>query len=268
MKWTLMMVLAVGVLVAGVGGWAWAGEREGDNRGDVERARSQEGDGRGPGAPGSEALEATVRRLMERLERLERIVAELAGENARLRRELSAKGESADRERREREEGQKKESGDRGEGQKKESGERGEVGREGADRPRGEMGDRPRGKEEGGEAKPRREGEGAAAGVAGAVPEGLRGFRGRVSGRVVRVGDRGFVVKVDKVLNVWEGNKAREPQSAVGKNLAAVVGPDARESGRHLEVLRNLAVGDRVVVELFHDGGDVLRIVEEFRIED
>ncbi len=242
MKWTLMMVLAVGALVAGVGGWAWAGEGEGGDRPEGESARSGEGESQGPAAPAPESLEATVCRMVERLDRLERIVAELTEENAQLRQELSAQGKSADRGRGEREEGQKTESGERE-----------------------QTGDRPRDKQEGGEEKPRR--EGADVGVAGAVPVGLRGFRGQVAGTVVRVGDRGFVVKVEKVLNVWEGNKAREPQSAVGKNLAAVLGPNESASGNHMAVLRKLVVGNRVVVELVHDGGDVLRIVEQFRIE-
>jgi hypothetical protein len=100
------------------------------------------------------------------------------------------------------------------------------------------------------------------------LPDGLQGFRGRLFGTVVRVGDRGFVLKVEKVLNVWESNRASRPESAVGRSLPLVLQPEGRLSARHLETFRGLRVGDRVVVEAFHEEGDRLTVVEEFRKEE
>ena len=100
------------------------------------------------------------------------------------------------------------------------------------------------------------------------LPEGLQGFRGRLFGTVLRVDDRGFVLKVEKVLNVWESNRARRPESAVGRSLHLVLQPEGRLSARHLETFRSLRVGDRVVVEAFHEEGDRLTVVEEFRKEE
>jgi len=97
------------------------------------------------------------------------------------------------------------------------------------------------------------------------LPEGLRGFRGMMAGTIVRKGERSFALKVEKVIRVWRGNKAKDPQAAVGKVLEMVIGPDSRLAKRHLQTLKKLKVGDRVVVEPFHFEGDRLTVVEELR---
>lgn len=102
----------------------------------------------------------------------------------------------------------------------------------------------------------------------GGFPAGLRGFRGMLTGTVKSKLDRGFVLKVEKVGRVWRANKAKRPADAVGKALTMVVRADSRMGRRHLAVIRELKVGDRVLAEAFHIEGNRLTLVEELRKVD
>jgi len=97
------------------------------------------------------------------------------------------------------------------------------------------------------------------------LPEGMHGFRGMLRGTVAAKGDRGFVLKVEKVLKTWKHNKARHPATAVGRKLKLVIGAEGRMAERHMAIFKKLKVGDRVVVEAFHAEGNVLKVIEELR---
>ncbi|MHC4244342.1 MAG: hypothetical protein ACYS3N_12785 [Planctomycetota bacterium] len=97
------------------------------------------------------------------------------------------------------------------------------------------------------------------------LPEGLIGFRGVLVGRVLRKLDRGFVLKVERVINVWENNRADRPEAAVGKDLIITIRADEELGGRFLRTLRTLKIGERVLVEAFHFDDNRLTIVEQLQ---
>lgn len=97
------------------------------------------------------------------------------------------------------------------------------------------------------------------------LPEGMIGFRGVLVGRILRKLDRGFVLKVEKVTEVWESNRADRPEAAVGKDLTITIREDEELSDRFLRTLRTLKTGERVLVEAFHFEGNRLTVVEQLR---
>jgi len=97
------------------------------------------------------------------------------------------------------------------------------------------------------------------------LPEGMIGFRGVLVGRVLRKLDRGFVLNVEKVTNVWESNRADRPEAAVGKDLIITIRADEELGGRFLRTLRTLKIGERVLVEAFHFEGNRLTVVEQLQ---
>ncbi len=78
-----------------------------------------------------------------------------------------------------------------------------------------------------------------------AIPGGLQGFRGVLSGTVVEKGEREFSLQVAKVELTWPGNHAEEPGSAVGKTLRLRVLEGQKPM---LERLGTVKVGDKVAV--------------------
>lgn len=74
-----------------------------------------------------------------------------------------------------------------------------------------------------------------------------------------------FLVLVDAVPRVWQGNKAEDPKSIVGKT-AEVTGV----FGKFLEVLVEMRTGETIEFECKHDGdrlrfpGELLRKVAPF----
>jgi hypothetical protein len=111
----------------------------------------------------------------------------------------------------------------------------------------------------------RPEGEGAKFREGAEVPIGARGFRGELSGTVLSVLERGFILKVEKVEKVWEENKADRPEALVGARVVAVIGQASRLADRQMQTVRDLKAGDRVTVEVFHFGGDAMTIVENLK---
>lgn len=100
------------------------------------------------------------------------------------------------------------------------------------------------------------------------IPDALHGFSGRLRGEVVQVGVHGFVLRVTDVEKVWEGSKASDPQSAVGKRLLINVAWKKGDNGQwhpvetHVRYLRTLDVGNEIAIEVKNDEGDRLHILE------
>ncbi len=100
------------------------------------------------------------------------------------------------------------------------------------------------------------------------IPDGMEGFSGTLRGKVVAKVEKGFVLKVEKILKLWEGNKAKNPKSAIGKKL--LVGPRwvKGDNGKwhpyelHLLFIKKLKVGQVIVIELIHQEGNRLSILE------
>ena len=86
-------------------------------------------------------------------------------------------------------------------------------------------------------------------------------------GSVQRKLDRGFLLKVDKLGEVWENNKADNPRAAVGKEVMITIRPEGLGE-RFLRTLRGLKIGQKVLVEVFHSDGNQLTAVEQFKAID
>jgi len=100
------------------------------------------------------------------------------------------------------------------------------------------------------------------------LPDGMVGFRGVLVGRIMRKLDRGFVLKIERVVKVWEDNRADRPEAAIGKELIITIRADEELGGRFLRTLRALEIGERVLVEAFHFEGNRLTVVEQLRKAD
>ena len=97
------------------------------------------------------------------------------------------------------------------------------------------------------------------------LPEGMIGFRGVLVGRILRKLDRGFVLKVERVTNVWQNNRADRPEAAVGRELIINIRADEEIGERFMNTLRTLKAGERIMVEVFHFEGNRLTVVEQLR---
>jgi hypothetical protein len=104
------------------------------------------------------------------------------------------------------------------------------------------------------------EAEGRSAGIP--LPDAAKGFAGMVKGKVVRA--RGTVVlAVEAVPEVWEHSKAQDPKSLVGKQVVMEGSRrDCDEAGRIARFLRSLKAGDEVTLDVAHQRGEVLTVVE------
>ena len=100
------------------------------------------------------------------------------------------------------------------------------------------------------------------------IPDGMKGFSGMVRGKVVAKVDKGFVLKIEKILKLWDGNKAKNPKSAIGKKF--LVGPRwvKGDNGKwhpyelHVLFIRKLEVGQNIVIEIVHQEGHKFNMLE------
>ena len=96
------------------------------------------------------------------------------------------------------------------------------------------------------------------------LPDGMLGFRGMFAGKLVsKDEDKGtFVLRVTKILRTWPQNKAKDPQSAVGKSLKIELNPESRLAEEFKEVLKKLQRGDLVEVEAYPNDEGRLIVIE------
>jgi hypothetical protein len=100
------------------------------------------------------------------------------------------------------------------------------------------------------------------------LPEGMKGFSGMLTGKVVEKGKNGFVLEVQAVLKVWKGNRAKNPKSAIGKKLLINVQWRKGKNGTwhpdesHLRFVRTLRIGEAIEIEVINDEGARLHILE------
>jgi hypothetical protein len=238
--------------------------REEARRKEMTRAEGREGEMREGLAGRIERLMGQFRELVGQVARMEREIRALRTENERLRRMLGERGQRLDRE--PRREGERLPMEGRVRGERE------------AERTRFERGDRAVIRErEGGRERPaaregdrgrpvvrEREREGDRVALP-RLPDSLAGFQGVLSGEVVRKLDRGFVLRLGKVGQVWDGNKAENPRAAVGKTMVVMIRPEEGGGENFMRVLRGLRVGQRVLVEAFHLEGEHLTVVEQLR---
>ncbi|PJB63390.1 MAG: hypothetical protein CO096_22390, partial [Armatimonadetes bacterium CG_4_9_14_3_um_filter_66_14] len=85
------------------------------------------------------------------------------------------------------------------------------------------------------------------------LPEGIKGFKGMAVGTIVKKGDQELVVKIERITKVWKANKAKDPQSIVGKEVPMGLYKKGRLYKAQLETMKILKVGDRILCEPFHE---------------
>ena len=95
------------------------------------------------------------------------------------------------------------------------------------------------------------------------LPEGFRGFNGAVAGKIVSKNSEllEIIIEVDDVLDTWNKNAAKKPESIVGKRV--MLGGFWQRK----ETYHGLKAGDRIEVGLQHIGrqSDHLSVVEFIR---
>jgi hypothetical protein len=100
------------------------------------------------------------------------------------------------------------------------------------------------------------------------LPKGMKGFSGMLRGKVISKEKKGIVIKVEKILKLWKGNKAENPESAIGKKLLVmprwVKGDDGKWHPYELHILflKRIKVGETIDIEVINEEGDVLHILE------
>ena len=194
-----------------------------------------------------EQLANQIRQFADRLRRMENEMRELRAENERLKRTLrqrDSRGEDRDR--------------------------------PDPDRPRQRDARRDVDRARDGDARPdrpvaqrrreARDGDGERR-VRPSLPDGMAGFRGVLIGSLKRKLDRGFLLKVDKLGEVWENNKADNPKAAVGKEVVITIRPEG-PGERFRKTLGALEIGQKVLVEVFHSDGNQLTAIEQFKAID
>ncbi|MCI0685489.1 MAG: RNA polymerase sigma factor [Gemmataceae bacterium] len=92
------------------------------------------------------------------------------------------------------------------------------------------------------------------------VPPACHGFSGSLVGKLVgKDHEKGWLVmEVRHVKNVWRGNKAKDPESCLGKTVKI-----EKVFGKFLDVLLALKDGDGVHVETKHVSGDNFQFLGE-----
>jgi hypothetical protein len=208
-------------------------------------------------------LARQFRELASRMERMERELQGLRAENERLRMQLRQAGDRG-REgdvRGRRQTDRPREGAERAEREVRRDAEQRREGAERAEREVRRDPEQSRDRERPREGEVRREADRS-------LPEGMAGFQGVLVGRIVRKLDRGFVLKVERVANVWEANRADRPEAAVGKELMITIRADEEGGNRFLRTLRAIEAGERVLVEAFHFEGNRLTVVEQLQRSD
>ncbi|MHC4663522.1 MAG: hypothetical protein ACYS8W_17825 [Planctomycetota bacterium] len=101
-----------------------------------------------------------------------------------------------------------------------------------------------------------------------ALPDGMVGFSGMLGGKVVGKVKNGFILHVKKILKLWKGNEAENPESAIGKNLVILAQWKKGDNGKwhpietHLRFINRLEIGQFIHIEVRNDEGERLHILE------
>ncbi len=94
---------------------------------------------------------------------------------------------------------------------------------------------------------------------ASALPAGMKGFSGILSGTAVEKSESGFTLKIAKIEKTWPQNKAESPATAIGKTVSLRVRPQDKSTQARLASMEG---GAEVAVGAIHQGGDSLTMGE------
>ena len=96
-----------------------------------------------------------------------------------------------------------------------------------------------------------------------AIPGFLKGFKGMMTGTLVKKGESSFTFKGSGIKKVWKANTAKHPEKAVGMTLTLNLN---RISAHHRKkILKNYAElknGDEIELEAFDLGDRTLSVME------
>ena len=99
-----------------------------------------------------------------------------------------------------------------------------------------------------------------------AIPAELRGFQGMMSGKLLKKDKKSFLFKVEKIMKVWKGNKAENPERAIGQRLSLNLNKvSEHHGGRIMKNYRELKEGDQIELEAFDLGQETLCVKEWLR---
>lgn len=91
------------------------------------------------------------------------------------------------------------------------------------------------------------------------------GFSGKVSGVVEKVADRGVVFRVARVLEVWDGNRADNPEALNGRVIRITPrteGVEPEQTRMHAMFLRHVDPGAALTLEVVNPSGNQFHILE------
>ena len=95
------------------------------------------------------------------------------------------------------------------------------------------------------------------------LPDPAAAFAGMIQGEVVKKGQGELLLRVEKVAQIWQHSKAKDPNALVGKLIAI----EARvEEGKvaplQARFIQSLQVGEKITVDVAHQKGESLTILE------
>jgi len=95
------------------------------------------------------------------------------------------------------------------------------------------------------------------------LPAAAKGFAGMIQGEVIAVKKGRVTLKVEKVVKVWEPNKAKDPKSLVGVEVRVICRKeDEKPSERQLKFLSTLKPGDKPMLDVANKKGGILTLLE------
>ena len=95
------------------------------------------------------------------------------------------------------------------------------------------------------------------------LPAAAKGLAGMIQGEVIAVKKGKVTLKVEKVVKVWEPNKAKDPESLIGVEVRVVCRKeDDKPSERHLKFFNTLKPGDKPMLDVANKKGGTLMLLE------
>ena len=99
--------------------------------------------------------------------------------------------------------------------------------------------------------------------AASGIPPALKGFKGMMTGRLIKKDEMSFTFKIETIKKVWKQNAAPNPEKAIGKVIKLNLDKTA---GHHRERIMNdyrgMKNGDKIELEAFDLGGSSLSVME------
>jgi hypothetical protein len=83
-----------------------------------------------------------------------------------------------------------------------------------------------------------------------------------IAGKVTGTDENKVTVEVTKIDKVWKHSKAKNPESLVGQKVVVVPSTEGRHVESVARFLKNLKVGEEVVLDVANKKGNTLTLLE------